>query len=116
MSRPAASDRAQLGAQRVGAGEQQLEPALGGAGEERRRLVGAEVEHADGGGAAGERRPSTGASAARCCASVGQLGRLEERELRPQQPDALGAGGQAGVELGARRGVDEHADAVAVAR
>ena len=108
-------DRPQLGAQRVGVGEQQLEPALAGAGEERRGLVGAEVEHPDGGGAALERaehRCERGA-----VLRLGRpLGRLEERELRPQQPDALGAGGQAGVELGAGGGVDEDPDAVAVAR
>ena len=48
---PEVERRAQLGVERAGMGEQQLEPALRRAGEERRRLVGAEVEHAHGRGA-----------------------------------------------------------------
>ena len=58
---------------------------------------------------------SSGAIAARWSASARPLRRLEEGELGAQQADALGARGEAGVELGARRGVDEHAHAVAVA-
>ena len=90
-------------------------PRCGRAGEERRGLVAAEVEHADGRVAPGRARSRTGASArggrpppASCAAS-------RKRELGAQQPDALGAGGEPGVELGARRGVDEHAHAAAVA-
>ena len=56
-----------------GRGEQQLEPALARAGEEGRRLVAAEVEHAHGRGAAARGPASTGASAARCSASVGHV-------------------------------------------
>ena len=108
-------DRAQLGRERGGVREQQLEPALARAGQEGRGLVGAEVEHAHRGGSPGE----TGEHG-RERGAVLRLGRplggLEERELGAQEADALGAGGEPGVELGARRGVDEHADAVAVAR
>ena len=112
---PAVEDRRAAGPSSAsGWCEQQLEPALRRAGEERRRLVAAEVEHAHGRDAAGERL-SSGASAARCSASLGQLRRVEEGELGAQQADALGARLEAGVELGARRGVGEDAHAVAVA-
>ena len=100
VSRPAATIARSCASSASGRGEQQLEPALARAGEEGRRLVGAEVEHAHGGGAAGEAVEDRARARRGARASVGHVGGLEERELGAQQPDALGAGGEPGVDLG----------------
>ena len=81
--------------------------------EEGRRLVPAEVERAHRRHAAaerGEQRLERGAMLL-----LGRPGRrLEERELRAQETDAGGPGGEARVDLGRRRRVAEERDPAAV--
>ena len=71
-------------------------PRGGVPAQERRRLVGAEVEHPHGRGAAGE-RGEHGRQRGAVGGLGGPVGRVEERELGAQQADALGARAQAGL-------------------
>ena len=110
-----AQDRAQLRAQGVRVGKCQLESPLGHAGEERRRLVLAEVERAHGGDAS----PQQGERLLECLELL-RLARpvvgLEERELGSQQTDALRSSAKARGDVHRCRGVREQCNAAAVAR
>ena len=106
-------DRDELGAERPGVGQQQLDAAARLVAQERRDLVAAEVEDPYGGGAAvqpGEQRGEH----LHVLRSLGPGRRIQEGELGPDQARALRPCGQAGAELCGRRGVHEHANAVSV--
>ena len=85
-------------------------PRCGNAMQERRRLVGAEVEHPH------DRRPALEPGQDRLkrggvlgC-SLGHAGGIEERELGAQQSDSLRAGAEPDLELVAARDVGQHGD------
>ena len=110
-----AQQGAQLCYERVLVCEEQPDPALGGADEERRRLVGAEVERAHRGHAAGERREHR-RERGRMVVLRRPRPHVEERELRAQQADALGAQLEPGRHLRRSRRVAEQPHRPAVDR
>ena len=112
-------ERAQLWRDAVGGREREPDPArperAAGRllGQERRRLVAAEVERPHGRDAVAERLEH-GPQHERVLLLGRPRVRFEERELAAQEADALGAGVERGHHLGRGAGVREQADRAAV--
>ena len=106
-------DCRELRAERTRVRQQQLHPAARIVPEKRRDLVAAEIEDPHGrrgSSQAGEQR----AQHPRVVRPGGPAGRVEERELRPDQARALRARGEPRRHLGRSRRVHEDADPAAV--
>ncbi len=112
---------AKLRSDAMGGGERQPDAASAegargvGVDQERRRLVAAKIQRSYRGYAVGE-RGEQGRERSAVALLVRPPGRIQERQFRAQQPDAVRTRRQRCVDLGARAGVGEQSHRTAIAR